>query len=250
MRSQANSTAYVDRGDGTKSKTLEFQEQRTLHGQQVDHKVQVVHTVSSDGDFPLSTEVSLERTWPDGRKLVAHHVKSLQADGGHRVAFHEEAGFPSGVGRVASWVKQVAVGGQVSGSGTVAMKKASGLFSRTWAVTHVGAAAANVSDMLAGVAAKVVISPQGDASATVTDDKPNSGGSANQAPGGLFVQAPDGTFVPSPDGTIAQAPDGEFHQAPDGATPAPVDTDVDDADATGADDVGTAMDEATSDDAG
>jgi hypothetical protein len=118
--------AWVDNGDGTSTKLLQFNVNKAVNGQAVVRQVTMVRTIYNATKLMVSLNTDMVDTMPDGTKHSVSHDKIIQRDGSYRVVMHSEFTLKDGTKRVTNWDKTIDVEGNVKGLGEVGMADASG----------------------------------------------------------------------------------------------------------------------------
>ncbi|MFP5502379.1 MAG: hypothetical protein ACLGIN_07800 [Candidatus Sericytochromatia bacterium] len=119
VREKAKAAAWVDNGDGTESKTLSANVEKSVNGKAANKSYEFSRTRDSETKVLIGSTVKLSQTLPNGMSRLVERTKTLNEDGTYTVVFHSEHTFKDGRKRVADWTKTIAVDGTVSGTGTI-----------------------------------------------------------------------------------------------------------------------------------
>ena len=126
--------AWVDNGDGTKTKTFETTVTRTVNGETMTRHVLMVRTMNADG-IVIADHTEFSQTLPNGVSKLSVRDKSLQADGTYKATYHAEMTFEDGTKRVTDWSKTIGADGSVTGTGTITWTDQAGAVVKTVTVT-------------------------------------------------------------------------------------------------------------------
>jgi hypothetical protein len=168
IQKAAKAAAWVDNGDGTESKTLEFSVEKTVNGQASTRVAKMVRTRTTEDKALVSAHYELTHSQNGITRSVVRD-KVLQEDGSYQVTFHSEMTFKDGSTRVADFSKTITADGAVTGTGTIAW---TGKMTKTVTVTFGGteeAETATTADPAAGATSTVTTTADGTATATTTD---------------------------------------------------------------------------------
>lgn len=117
MKGALGKADWVDNGDGTKTKTVEFDVNKTINGKSLVRKAKLVRTINADKQV-VSMSAEFEQSLPGGLSRKSARTKVLQADGSYQVSFDSSVTLPNGFTHVVEWDKVIAVDGTVTGTGT------------------------------------------------------------------------------------------------------------------------------------
>ncbi|MDB5101918.1 MAG: hypothetical protein JWM80_6339 [Cyanobacteria bacterium RYN_339] len=138
MRNQLKGVKWVDNGDGTQTKTISFDDTRTVNGKSVTRKATISRTIQTDTKALVSWHADFDQTLPNGLHRVSTRDKVLQEDGTYLVTFHSELTLAGGAKRTSDWTKTIAADGSVTGKGTITWANKDGKIVKTVTITLSG----------------------------------------------------------------------------------------------------------------
>ncbi|MDB5102222.1 MAG: hypothetical protein JWM80_6643 [Cyanobacteria bacterium RYN_339] len=139
MRGKLKAAQFVDNGDGTSTKTISFDDARTLNGKTASRKCTIKKTVQTDTKQLVSWHAEFTQTLFGGLTRTSTRDKVLQEDGSYLVTFHSELTLADGAKRVADWSKTIDADGAVTGTGTITWTGKDGQVQKTKSITLSGA---------------------------------------------------------------------------------------------------------------
>ncbi len=169
IKGAAAKSAWVDNGDGTKSKTLDFDVTKSINGKTFTRTAKILRTVNADGVLVLAS-ADFQQTLPNGLSRTSSRTKTLNEDGSYAVVFHSELVLPKGGKRVAHWEKTIGADGTVTGTGKIVWTDAAGVEKKTVTVALGGSEeepTAAVEDAVADTEAEITVNDDGTVEASV-----------------------------------------------------------------------------------
>jgi hypothetical protein len=212
IKDQLGKVDWVDNGDGTKTKAIEFDVAATVGGKAVTKHRKMERVVNEDGTL-VSMSVEFSHTAPNGAAHTMTRTKTLQEDGSYKVVFHSEIKLGNGATRVCDWEKTISVDGAVTGTGKIEWKNASGTVTKSVAVklggTEEEETATTTDD---GATTEVTAPVDGEIEAEVTADGTTTEVAIEEAADGTVestteVTAEVGTATPAPEASASPAPE-------------------------------------------
>src|SRR5439155_19459775 len=79
MRDQLKKANWVDNGDGTSTKTISFDDSRTVNGKTASRKATITRTIQTDTKALVSWHADFDQMLPGGLHRVSTRDKVLQA---------------------------------------------------------------------------------------------------------------------------------------------------------------------------
>ncbi len=135
VKDAAAKAKWVDNGDGTQTKTIEFDVTKTANAKTMTRHRKMVRTVNIEDKALVKLSVEFSHTSPNGASHAMTRTKTLNEDGSYTVVFHSEIKHKDGSSRVADWTKTISAEGGVTGTGKIEWKDAAGAVKKTSAIT-------------------------------------------------------------------------------------------------------------------
>lgn len=208
IRGAMSKANWVDNGDGTATRTLDFSVTKTLNGKTFERSSKIVRTRRIEGKVLLLATAEFSQALPGGLTRTSTRSKALNADGTYSIEFKSVITLPNGSTRVASWEKTVGVEGGVTGTGTIIWTAADGTVKKTVTISLSGdedTPKADCEDTATGGEAKVTVAEDGSIEATIGDDEAGTAEEvviATSADGSVEVSTGDTSVSVGADGTI------------------------------------------------
>lgn len=121
---------WKENEDGTKTKNLAFDVEKTVNGKAATRNCKVDRTVDAEGEL-VKMSWNFAHTSPTGAKNSMTRTKDLQEDGSYKIVYHSEIVLGNGASRIRDWTKIIPADGVVSGGGTIVWKDKDGKIVKT-----------------------------------------------------------------------------------------------------------------------
>lgn len=131
FRQHLKQAAWVDNGDGTRTKTTTFDVTVTVDGKTAERHVNLSLTQNAETHAVVHAKTELTGIRLNGATGSAVREKTLQEDGSYQVTLHRAFTLTNGTTRVGDWAKTIAADGRVSGTGTITWTNAEGAVIKT-----------------------------------------------------------------------------------------------------------------------
>jgi hypothetical protein len=162
--------AWVDNGDGTKSKTFTFDVSKTDGDTTTSRSRKIVRTVRVEDNVLVSLVSEFNDVRASGGSTTTNRAKTLQGDGSYKVVFHSVIVLADGTTRTADWEKSIAPDGKITGTGKIVWTK-DGEVVKTVDINLGGTEEEEAAKIEDGKeSAEVVVPAEGDPTATVTTE--------------------------------------------------------------------------------
>jgi hypothetical protein len=180
LRDTIKSNVWIANADGTLSKTIETDINKTIAGATFARHVVIRATVHAGTDLMLHHIAHFELDFKDGSKRITTREVVMLDDGTHHIEFHQDVVGKFGFHHIVDWTKSVDLEGLVSGHGSFTIVNPKGKVTASASIDIDGSADAphaHSTDANSKLETKVSLAASGQTKATVRDP----GGSTGEA---------------------------------------------------------------------
>ena len=134
VRKAFKAVPWVDNGDGTKTKSVDYSVNVTVGEKAYARHIAGTITINAETKALILATGELSQAMPNGATHEATSEKALQPDGGYLVTRHSLTTLKGGRTRTADATRTIDVEGAIQGTGTVTWKDAAGatISTKTW----------------------------------------------------------------------------------------------------------------------
>lgn len=134
VRKAFKAVPWVDNGDGTKTKSVDYTMDVAANGKTFSRHVAGTITINAETKALILATGELSQQLPSGATLTASSEKALQADGSYLAKRQSVTTLAGGTSRTAEATRTIDTDGGVTGTGTITWKNAAGevISTKTW----------------------------------------------------------------------------------------------------------------------
>lgn len=137
VRQAFKAVPWVDNGDGTKTKAVDYTIDVTVNGKTFARHLTGSITINAETKALILATGELSQQLPGGATLTASSEKALQPDGSYRVTRSSATTLKNGTTRTAAATRSIDLEGGIVGSGTITWQDATGavISTKSWTFT-------------------------------------------------------------------------------------------------------------------